>query len=491
VVPCSTMDRRTQSLILIATTAGGFLVSFMASSINIALKQIESEFSASAVLLGWIPTAYVLATGAVIMTMGRVADLRGRNRIFMAGLAGFTIVSFASAFAPSTTVLIVLRVLQGLSAAMLFSTNIAMITLSHPPEVRGRALGTLVAGVYLGMTIGPVLGGIITRNAGWRILFVVVGAISLADFLLVFLRLRKFDWREQRKARFDTAGSVVWAIALSAFLLGLSYLPGATGIALVIAGLAGLALFLWWEARAGDPILSVDLFRRNRVFAFSNLAALINYSATAAVTFLMSLYLQYNRGLDAQEAGLLLMPGLFVQATLSVIAGRLSDRWSARLLASLGMGLTAAGLLAFAFLTETVPYWYVIVVLCFLGLGLAFFATPITHIVMGSVSKPSVGTASATLATMRLVGQNLSMGLATLVLAVVVGRHEIGPADYPGFLTSARITFAIFAALSALGVAASLVRTRGPAPTASPAGSSPSLEPSMAPDLPATSHRDS
>jgi MFS family permease len=242
--------------------------------------------------------------------------------------------------------------------------------------------------------------------------------------------------------------------------LGFSYLPDVTGAILIAAGVVGLVLFFWRETRADDPILSVDLFLRNRVFAFSNAAALINYAATFAMTFLLSLYLQYNRGLDAQEAGLVLVPGLFVQAVLSVVAGRLADRLPSRILASVGMGLTVLGLFAFAFLAGTTPYWYIFTVLCVLGIGFALFATPITHTIMGSVEKRQVGTASATLATMRMTGQNLSMGLATLVLAIVVGRHEVEPVDYPHFLTSARISFAIFAALCVLGVAASLVGPR-------------------------------
>jgi len=464
-------------MILVATAMIGFVATFMASSINIALPLIESEFRISAVTLGWISTAYVLSAGAVLMTVGRLADLYGRMRVYLIGLAAFTVLSFASALAPSASALIVLRVFQGLASALLFATHTALVILSHPPEVRGRALGLQVAGVYLGLTLGPVLGGIISRNAGWRILFVVVGGLSLANCVVPFWKLRKIDWREPKVARFDVLGSVVWAIALSALLLGFTYLPDAAGAILITAGMVGLALFFWWETRAGDPILSVDLFRRNRVFALSNAASLINYSATFAMTFLMSLYLQYNRGLDAQEAGLILVPGLFVQAGLSVLAGRLADRLPARMLASTGMSLTVLGLFAFTFLSETTRYWYIIGVLCALGVGLALFASPMTHTVMGSVEKRHVGVASATLATMRVTGQNLSMGLATLVLAIVIGRHEIGPADYPQFLTSARISFAIFAALCVFGVAASLVKpvskhgdqtppASGPSPTA-------------------------
>lgn len=454
------MDRTTQNIILAVTAVSGFMATLMATSINIALPLIESEFHISAVALGWISTAYVLSAAAVLMTVGRIADLYGRTRVYLVGLAGFIVLSFASAFAPSATVLIVLRVLQGLAAALLIATSTAMVILSHPPEIRGRALGIQVAGVYLGMTVGPLLGGIIARNAGWRALFVVVGTLSLLNSVVPFWKLRKIDWREPKQGRFDVSGSIIWAVALSALLLGFSYLPDVTGAILIAAGVVGLVLFFWRETRADDPILSVDLFLRNRVFAFSNAAALINYAATFAMTFLLSLYLQYNRGLDAQEAGLVLVPGLFVQAVLSVVAGRLADRLPSRILASVGMGLTVLGLFAFAFLAGTTPYWYIFTVLCVLGIGFALFATPITHTIMGSVEKRQVGTASATLATMRMTGQNLSMGLATLVLAIVVGRHEVEPVDYPHFLTSARISFAIFAALCVLGVAASLVGPR-------------------------------
>lgn len=183
------------------------------------------------------------------------------------------------------------------------------------------------------------------------------------------------------------------------------------------------------------------------------------------MTFLMSLYLQYNRGLDAQTAGIVLVAGMFVQAALSIPAGRMADRIQARLVASTGMALCVVGLLMFVFLGNTTPYWYIITALCVMGVGFALFASPMTHVIMGSVERQYVGVASAIVATMRTTGQNFSMGIATLVLALVVGRHEIGPADYPNFLTSARITFAICAVLCVLGVFASLVKPRKDQPT--------------------------
>ncbi len=454
------MERSTQNWVLAVTSLTGFLGTFIASAISIALPLIGEEFSLSTVTEGLISLVYVLAAGAILMPIGRVADLCGRKAVYLAGSVGFTVFTFACALAPSTTVLIALRALQGLAAALLFATITAMATLAYPPESRGRALGMHVSGIYLGMTLGPILGGILVHNFGWRGLFVVVAALSAVNTLLAFWKLHGVEWREPKMGRFDVRGSAVWAISLPILLMGFSYLPRLTGALLIAGGVVGLALFLWLETRAADPVLNVDLLRRNRVFASSNFAALVNYAATYAMTFLMSLYLQYNRGLDAQTAGFVLVAGTFVQAAISPLAGRLADRVEARIVASIGMALGVVGLLALVFLGEGTPYWYIIVMLCLLGLGFALFASPITHTIMGSVEKRHVGIAAATLATMRVAGQNISMGLATLVLAIVVGRHAVEQADYPHLLTSVRITFGIFAALCALGVAASLVGPR-------------------------------
>lgn len=451
------MERSTQPTLLIAVTATGFLTAFSMSGVNVALAQIASELALSAVAISWVTLAVILATGALLMPMARVADFLGRKLVYNVGLAGFALFCFASAFAPNAAVLILTRALQGVAAAFLFSTTVAMVTLAYPPETRGRALGLQVAGVYLGITLGPVLGGIITENLGWRGLFIVVGALGLVNLIVPLRKLRGLEWREPKTAPFDVWGSVVWVCALSALIIGFSYLPTAVGYVLIAAGVVGLAGFVRLEVRAADPILNVDLLRRNRVFASTNAASFINYSATTAMTFLISLYLLYNRGLSAQTAGFVLVAGPFVQAVVSPIAGRLADRLEARFVASTGMALCAAGLFAFIFLTETTPYWYVITVLCVLGLGFGLFSSPIIHAVMGSVDRRYVGVAAATSSTMRVSGQSFSMGIAALVLAVVVGRHEIGPSDHAHLLSSIRITFLIFAVLCVVGVVASLV----------------------------------
>jgi EmrB/QacA subfamily drug resistance transporter len=448
-------------MVVLVVAVAEFLTTFMVSSVNIALRAIDNEWHVSAVALGWISLAYILTVAAILMPTGRLADLYGRKRFFLAGMVVFTVFAFASALAPSAQILILLRTLQGVGTGMLYACASAMVTLAYPPERRGRALGTQVAGVYLGFTLGPLLGGVIIDNLGWRWVFVFVGALGVIVCLLAGWRLRGVEWREPKRAHFDVTGSIAWAVALTMLLAGLSLLPDALGWVLSAAGVCGIAGFLWLETRVPDPVLSVDLFRGNRVFAYSNAATFMCYAATYAVAFLVSLYLTYNKGLMAQTAGLVLLSGLVVQTVCSPIAGRLSDRIEARFVASAGMAVCVFGLGALMFLGNATPYWYIIAVLCVLGLGFAFFATPIIHAIMGSVDRSYTGVASATIGTMRMTGQNISMGLATLVLAVFVGRHPIGTADYPHLLTSIRVTFAILTVLCMFALVALLVGPRG------------------------------
>ncbi|HEX9899696.1 MAG TPA: MFS transporter, partial [Candidatus Methylomirabilis sp.] len=200
--------------------------------------------------------------------------------------------------------------------------------------------------------------------------------------------------------------------------------------------------------------------RGNAVFTFSNLAALINYSATFAVTFLLSLYLQYTKGLGPRDAGLILVSQPLVMAAFSPIAGRLSDRIEPRTVASLGMAFTVLGLVLLAFLGEGTPLAFIVATLVILGFGFALFSSPNTNAVMSSVDRRLYGVASATLGTMRLSGQMLSMGIAMLVFALYVGRVRIGAANPASFLYSLKVAFAIFAILCFFGIFASLARGR-------------------------------
>ena len=430
----------------------------MGSALNIALPIIGKEFGMDAVSLGWVATAFTLAVAMFLVPFGRAADIHGRKRIFTIGIVAFTVTSLICGFAASGEMLIVFRVLQGIGTAMMFATSSALLSSAYPPAERGRVLGINVASVYIGLSAGPFLGGILTQNLGWRSVFaagVVLGVIAA----IVAIRL-KAEWSEARGERFDWIGSILYGLSIAIVMFGLSSLPDISGVVLVAVGLAGAAGFVAWESRSTAPVLDLSLFRGNRAFTLSSLAALINYLATTAVTFLLSLYLQYIKALTPQQAGVVLIVQPIVMALFSPVAGRLSDRVEARIVASAGMALTALGLLMLVFLAQTTPFAYIVAALLLLGVGFGLFSSPNMNAIMSSAEKRLYGVASAIAATMRTLGQMLSLGITMLIFSVVIGRVQITPEYYTAFLTSTRIAFTIFAALCVVGIFASLTRGR-------------------------------
>jgi EmrB/QacA subfamily drug resistance transporter len=445
-----------RSALLIATLAS-FLTPFMVSSINIALPAMGREFNMSAVLMSWVPTSYILAAAMFLVPFGRLADIIGRKRIFSYGMWIFTVSSLLLAFSPSPAVLITLRAVQGFGSAMIFGTGMAILTSVFPASERGRVLGINVAAVYLGLSVGPVFGGFLTQQLGWRSIFLVNVPIGMLVIYFVSTKL-KLEWAEAKGEKFDLVGSFIYSLSLVALMYGLSQLPAEIGMLLILLGLICTAAFVVWETRATSPLLNMDLFLHNIAFAFSNLAALINYSATFAVTFLMSLYLQYIKGFTPQHAGFILISQPVVMAIFSPFAGRLSDKIEPRVVASIGMAFTAAGLFLFTFIDNDTSLGSIIAGLVLLGFGFALFSSPNTNAVMSSIEKRYYGVGSATLGTMRLTGQMMSMGIAMLIFALHIGSARITPENYPVFMTSVRTAFLIFAALCFAGIFASLAR---------------------------------
>jgi EmrB/QacA subfamily drug resistance transporter len=442
---------------LVAATLAAFLPPFMGASINIALPSIGDEFTLDAVSLSWIATSYLLAAAMFLVPLGRIADIYGRKKVFTYGTLIYTLSSFLSAISSSAVTLIAFRVLQGIGSAMLFGTGVAILTAVFPAGERGKVLGWNTAGVYTGLSVGPVLGGFLTQQWGWRSIFLANVPLGLIIIVFVLWKL-KGEWAAADGERFDLAGSIVFSLSLVALMAGFSWLPDVRAVWLILAGLGGIGAFVVWETKAESPVLNINLFRQSPTFAFSNLAALINYSATAAVGFLLSLYLQYIKGMDAETAGFVLVSQPIVMAVFSPLTGWLSDRIEPRIVASVGMALTVIGLALFTLRDGQTTLIFIEASLIFIGLGFALFSSPNTNAVMSSVEKRYLGIAAATLGTMRLTGQMLSLGTAALVFALIMGRVQITPEYYPLFLSAMQIAFLIFAALCVGGVVASLVR---------------------------------
>ena len=445
---------------MLVTTLTSFLGPFMISSVNVALPAIQTDLNLTAVQLSWIATAYLLAVTVVVLPAGKIADIHGRKKVFTAGLTIYTLASTAMVLAHSAVWLLTCRALQGVGAGLFITTGMAILTSIFPPHKRGRVIGIYVAAVYVGLSVGPFVGGAMIQQFGWRSIFLIMLPLGAGSVAITLAYLRG-EWADQAGQRLDIIGSLIYTIAILTLVYGASELPSWPGMILVLVGLVGLITFFHQQQRAAQPLFEFSLFTTNRTFTFSSLAALLNYSATFAVTFLMSLYLQYFKGMSPRSAGTLLMIQPVVMAVFSPLAGRLSDRIEPRLLASAGMATTVVGMLVFSQLhpsrNDLVGIGCNLVLL---GLGFALFTSPNTNAIMGSVTKEHYGIASGVVATMRLMGQMVSMTTATVVLALLVGHEPIGPANLDRFLQSIRTVFLASALFCTVGVFCSLFRGR-------------------------------
>ncbi len=451
-------DRSLQKNVIIVAALSSFLTPFMSSSVVVSLPQMGRDLSMTVLTLSWVSTAYLLAAAAFCVPFGRLSDIYGRKRIFLWGILLDIISSIMGTCSISSHMLIAARFLQGIGGAMIFTMGVTIISSVFPVEKRGRALGITIASVYCGLSAGPFVGGLLTHQIGWRSVFLVNILIGIT-IVVVTLRKLKPEWAGARGEKFDLPGSVIYVLSLGCAMYGLSLIPSFAAFLLVAVGVAGLVLFFIWETKVKSPVLEMRLFLQSRTFLFSNIAALINYSATFAVSFLLSLFLQYVKGFSAQTAGLVLVSQPVIMALCSPFAGRLSDKLEPRVVASVGMSITAIGLVVFVFLHQQTGVPYLIGDLVLLGLGFALFSSPNTNAVMSSVEKRFLGVASGTLATMRVTGQMVSMGVVMIIFAIFqIGSVMITPPYFHTFLHTVRTAFGFFALFCFIGVFASLAR---------------------------------
>jgi EmrB/QacA subfamily drug resistance transporter len=451
--------RRRERTILWVVCLASFLSPFMSSSLNLAAPGMGASLHASAVQLNWTLTAFLLATAAFLVPCGRLGDLLGRVRMFKIGMVAFGLLTMAAGVASTVAALIGIRLLQGLAASLALATATPILIDSVPGKRRGRVLGISIAAVYVGLSAGPPLGGLIATHLGWRAIFLVCGALTLVVAAVAILGVPD-DVRADGQGHFDPVSASLYAAGLMLLLGGLSAARSsafAPYVLLLGAVLAGA--FVWRERTAPAPVIKIALFA-NPVFALSNLAALVNYSATFAVTFLLSTYLQTVRGLPAREAGLWLLVQPVLMAVVSPLAGRLSDRVEPRIVSSIGMALTTIGLLVAWRLDATSPLATMAAALVLLGLGFGLFSSPNTNAVMSAVERTDYGVASATLGTMRVVGQAASMALVAIITAIHLGTAPLSPEASPQLVAAQQSSFLLFASLCGAGVLASLGRGR-------------------------------
>jgi MFS family permease len=452
-------DNSLKRSVLLVTSFSSFLVPFLSSAINLALPSIGKELHADAISMGWVVSIFILSSAIFLLPFGRLGDIIGRKKVFTTGILLFTISSFLILFCNDIISLIALRIFQGFSSAMIFGTGLAIISSVFLVGERGRAMGINITATYFGLSSGPIIGGLLTQYLGWRSVFVFLVPFGIISLILIATRI-KTEWAEAKGEKFDWPGSIIYGISLASFMYGFSKLPSVTGLIFLSAGIIFAVIFILFEKKTDHPVFDVRLILQNRIFAFSGIAALIHYSATSATGFFISLYLQYLKGFDARTAGLIMISQPVMMALLSPVAGKLSDKRDPGVIASIGMGMTATGLILLCFVNENTPVSSIVLLLLLMGTGFGLFSSPNSNAIMSSVEKRHLGIASGVVGTMRMIGQMMSMGIAMMLLALYIGVQKITPSTYHGLMHSMKTGFMIFSMLCILGIFASLARNK-------------------------------
>ncbi|MDR1743811.1 MAG: MFS transporter [Dysgonamonadaceae bacterium] len=441
---------------VVSTTS--FMGTFLISSINIALPAIEKSFGMNAVELSWVITSFLLATALFMLPVGRWGDTSGNSRLFKTGLIIFTAASLFCALAPSGKCLIAARFIQGIGMAFSNTTGSAILVSNFPAKNRGQVIGISVASVYIGLALGPFVGGIITQHLGWHTLFYLSFVLGLTTTVIAFVFLKKEAVHSGVSIKQDWRGIQLFMLGLIALVYGSSVIPALYGWALMLGGIALISVFWLLEGRTEFPMLDTKLYTQNKLFAYSNLAALINYTSTFAIVFFLSFYLQKIKGFEPQKAGVIIIAQPVMMAVFSPIIGRWADKIQPRYFATTGMTICSIGLAALAFLSERTPIGFIIAILIWVGMGFALFSSPNMTTIMSSVDKSRYGQASGSAASMRVFGQIISMTIATLYISFLFGGQSIEDVSHGDFLTVMKWGFITFAIIGICGIYFSMAR---------------------------------
>lgn len=426
--------------VLIAAALGSSLAPFMVSAMIVALPTIGKEFASDPATLGWVTNIFFLAAAVFLVPLGRIADETGIKRIFTLGIAIYALSALLCVLAPDIRILIMARFLTGAGAGMCFGTTIALVSLVYPGSERGKAIGINVTAMALGFLLGFFLGGFLTFYTGWRSIFLVTIPLEIGILALVLTRIPG-ECEIPRKRELDPAGMGLYAVTILFLMAGFSLLPRTTGVLLMAAGGVCAVIFVLQERRTGRPLLELGTLVKNRTFVTANLAALFFNTSNFGVFFLMTLYLQSVRGIDARMAGIILLVPIIFMAGLSPVAGRLADRTAPRMVIGAGVVSTSVALLLLATLEEKTPFPVIFLALILVGTGIALFQSPVVRTLVNSVPRQIYGLSSGMIETMRLMGMTISIALALIVFSLYGGGGVSSPGGVSAYLSGLHTIF--------------------------------------------------
>ena len=435
--------------VLAASCLAIFVNPLAGSMLNLALSAIQADFGCSEHQLGWVASIYFIVSVMCLLPAAKIADIFGKKIVFLCGAVIALTGVILSMTASDIYTLYVYRGITGVGMAAISATSVSMISDVYEPHERGLALAINTACVYVGASIGPTLGGVLTDYAGWRNIFLI-----LVPFLvLAFIFMYRFGYniKSTPGSHFDCLGAAVYAAGIGVLMFGIISLPAIYGTAMIIGGTVVLIGFIFLESKESNPIMRLDLFKNMR-FSRSMLALFLNYAASYGVTFFMSRYLQEIGALTPTQAGLIMMVQSVVQVLFTLWAGKIVTSMDMRILPTIGMLVTCVGLIMLMFMTETLNIPLIIAALMVLGAGLGLFSSPNVTAIMSYVKKEQYNSTSGLIATVRQFGMMMSMGIATCLIAVFLGTEtKLNPSNYSIFMDILMYAWCIWLAFCIIG----------------------------------------
>ncbi|WP_405274833.1 MFS transporter [Methanobrevibacter sp.] len=444
-----------KNLILFICAVLSFFAVFAVNSVMVVIPTIAAEFHMNNIVQNWAIIIFLLVVAVLSVPAGQISGKYGLKKVTIISVVLFILISIANVLVTSSEQFLLCRLILGISLSFFNVTSMAMVVSAFRPEERGKALGITITGVYIALSLAPVLGGILNYHLGWRSVVLFGVPFLLVILALLFTKVDE-EWITFGGIPLDVKGSVAYGIGMVLFIYGFTILNTSLGVILTVLGVIVLIIFGLIELREAHPVFDIRFFK-NRKFLSANFASLCAYLATFAVTTILNYHLQYIKGMDSQTAGIILLAAPLCQVILAPIAGRLSDKYVPQVLAAIGMSLGTISLLLFSFLNEATSIEFLIVSMIIYGIGFGLFSPPNTNVIMSSVPPKDTSVASAAVATMRTVGQAMSLGILTLVFAFVMGNVPIVEQYYPLLISSCQITCIICMVLCVASVFASLV----------------------------------
>ena len=444
-----------EKIVLIVATLTSFFTVFLSSAVMVAVPSLASEFGMSNIIQNWVTMLFFLAVAIFTIPAGQLSGKFGLKKSMVFGSAVYILSSIVAVFSINSEMFLICRLIQGIGVSFLNVASMAMVVSAFSPQERGKAIGINVTGVYLATSTSPVIGGFLNFQFGWRSIFLTSVPFLILILVLLISQIKE-EWITMGEVPIDWKGCIVYSLGILLFIYGFTRLDESIGIILTVVGIIVLGLFVALELREKYPVFDVKFFK-NPKFSSANFAALTAYLATFAVTTIVNYHLQYIRGYDSQMAGLILLVAPLIQVIMAPISGRLSDKVNPQKLAAIGMFFGAISLAMLSMLGDSTPLWFLIVAMISHGLGFGIFSSPNTNAIMGSVPPKDTPMASASVATMRVIGQTMSMGMLTLVFAFVMGNVPMVEKYFPLLITSSQITCLICMVLCVASVFASLV----------------------------------